>query len=171
MTWRAAGLVILILAAGSGLSACSSKERARAEAWSLEIDPTPQLIGETEHGEITVTCDPARPAFDVEGAAFASSQPGTPQPTWWGRGPYSLAFGTYTLRVEKPVEQNGTFRLIFVEDGRPLSAADLAQIQGAEEMVFTYQGGEWRITTAPDALRAKFARACGKSSVAAPAGP
>ena len=108
---------------------------------------------------------------DVEGAAFASSQPGTPQPTWWGRGPYSLAFGTYTLRVEKPVEQNGTFRLIFVEDGRPLSAADLAQIQGAEEMVFTYQGGEWRITTAPDALRAKFARACGKSSVAAPAGP
>lgn len=168
MTRRVSGALILLLAAGVMLGGCSSKERARERAWKLEIDPTPQLVGETEHGEVTLTCDPARPAFDVEGAAFASSAPGVPQPTWWGRGPYSLAFGTYVLRVEKPVEQNGSSRLIFVEDGRPLSADDLAQIKNAEEMVFTYAGGEWRIQTAPDELRAKFTRACAGLSVAAP---
>lgn len=168
MTWRVAGSVILLLAAGAGLAACSPKERARAQAWSLEIDPTPQLIGETEHGEITLTCEPARPAFDVEGAAFASSAPGVPQPTWWGRGPYSLSFGTYRLSVSKPVQQGGSSRLIFVDDARPLSAEALAQIQGAEEMVFSYQGGEWRIPTAPDALREKFAKACAAPAAAAP---
>ncbi len=61
-------------------------------------------------------------------------------------------------QVSKPVQQGGSSRLIFVDDARPLSAEALAQIQGAEEMVFSYQGGEWRIPTAPDALRADTSR-------------